>query len=303
MTPLETAARAWGARVLRTLRDRENHVCECALPSGDRAALRLHRAGYQSPAAIRSELWWCAELARAGLPVPAALPALDGQFLVSLPDGRQASVIAWIEGEALGEAAKPFTRPLPEVLDAYHSLGQLLARVHQTTDRLTLPEGFTRPRWDLEGLVGDQPHWGRFWEHPAATPDQRAILIRARDALRERLTGEIGLIHADVLRENVLVNGRSVSLIDFDDSGFGFRLYDLGTALVQTVYHPEQPQLRAALMAGYGTTDEPMVKAFTLARTLASVGWTMPRLQPDDPIHKSHLARAVMVAGQVLGPP
>ncbi|WP_374375967.1 phosphotransferase enzyme family protein [Tabrizicola sp.] len=302
MTPLQTAARAWGARVLRTLRDRENHVCECVLPSGDRAALRLHRAGYQSPAAIRSELWWCAELAHAGLPVPAALPALDGQLLVSLPDGRQASVIAWMEGEALGEAAKPFTLPLPQVLDAYHALGQLLARVHQTTDRLTLPEGFTRPRWDLDGLAGDDPLWGRFWEHPAATPDQRTILIRARDALRERLTGEIGLIHADVLRENVLVNGRSVSLIDFDDSGFGFRLHDLGTALVQTVYQPEQPQIRAALMAGYGTTDEALVQAFTLARTLASVGWTMPRLQPDDPIHKSHLARAVMVAGQVLGP-
>lgn len=302
MTPAETAAQAWGARVTRTLRDRENHVYECALPSGDRAALRLHRAGYQSPAAIRSELWWCAELARAGLPVPAALPARDGQLLVSLPDGRQASVIAWMEGEALGEAAKPFTLPLPRVLDAYHTLGQLLALVHQATDALTLPDGFTRPRWDLEGLVGDQPHWGRFWDHPAATPDQRATLIRARDALRERLTGDIGLIHADVLRENVLVNDRSVSLIDFDDSGFGFRLYDLGTALVQTVYHPEQPQIRAALMAGYGTTDEPMVQAFTLARTLASVGWTMPRLQPDDPVHKSHLARAVMVAGQVLGP-
>lgn len=301
MTAAETAALAWGARILRTLRDRENHVCECVLPSGDRAALRLHRAGYQSPAAIRSELWWCAELARAGLPVPAALPALDGQLLASLPDGRQASVIAWMEGEALGEAAKPFTRPLPQVLDIYHALGQLLSRVHQTTDRLVLPDGFTRPRWDLEGLVGDQPHWGRFWDHPAAATDQRITLIRARDALRERLSGEIGLIHADVLRENVLVNGRSVSLIDFDDSGFGFRLHDLGTALVQTVYHPEQPQLRAALMAGYGTTDEPMVQAFTLARTLASVGWTMPRLQPDDPIHKSHLARAVMVAEQVLG--
>ena len=302
MTPAETTAEAWGARILRTLRDRENHVYECALPSGDRAALRLHRAGYQSPAAIRSELWWCAELARAGLPVPAALPSLDGQLLVSLPDGRQASVIAWMDGEALGEAAKPFTRPLAQVLDAYQSLGHLLARVHRTTDRLTLPPDFTRPRWDLDGLVGDQPHWGRFWEHPAATPDQRTTLIRARDALRERLTGEIGLIHADVLRENVLVNDRSVSLIDFDDSGFGFRLHDLGTALVQTVYHPEQPQLRAALMAGYGTTDEPMVQAFTLARTLVSVGWTMPRLQADDPIHKSHLARAVMVAEQVLGP-
>ncbi|WP_333814583.1 phosphotransferase enzyme family protein [Tabrizicola sp.] len=300
MTPLESAAQAWGARVIRTLRDRENHVCECILPSGDRAALRLHRAGYQSSAAIRSELWWCAELARAGLPVPAALPALDGRLLVPLADGRHASVIAWMDGEALGEAAKPFTHPLPEVLDAYHSLGQLLARVHRTTDRLALPDGFTRPRWDLDGLVGEQPHWGRFWEHPTAAPDQRAALIRARDALRERLSGELGLIHADVLRENVLVNGHSVSLIDFDDSGFGFRLHDLGTALVQTVYLPEQPQLRAALMAGYGTTDEAMVQAFTLARTLASVGWTMPRLQADDPIHKSHLARAVMVAKQVL---
>ena len=303
MTAAETAAKAWGAHVLRTLRDRENHVFEMGLPSGDRAALRLHRAGYQSPAAIRSELWWCAELARSGLPVPAALPALDGALLVRLPDGRHASAIAWMAGEALGEAAKPFNRPLPQVLDAYHALGQLLARVHRTTDALTLPDGFTRPSWDLDGLVGDTPLWGRFWEHPAATSDQRATLVRARDALRERLAGDSGLIHADVLRENVLVNDRSVSLIDFDDSGFGFRLHDLGTALVQTFQHPEQPQIRAALMAGYGTGDQDMVKAFTLARALSSVGWTMPRLQPDDPVHKSHLARAISLAGQVLGLP
>lgn len=303
MTPAETAAQAWGGRIIRLLRDRENHVLEIALPSGDRAALRLHRAGYQSPAAIRSELWWCAEMARAGLPVPAALPASDGQLLVDLPDGRHASAIAWMEGEALGEAAKPFALPLPLVLEAYHALGQLLARVHQTTDALTLPADFTRPRWDLDGLVGQTPLWGRFWEHRSATPDQRATMIRARDALRERLTGDIGLIHADVLRENVLVNGRSVSLIDFDDSGLGYRLHDLGTALVQTFAHPEQPQIRAALLSGYGSTDEDLVKAFTLARALASVGWTMPRLQPDDPIHKSHLARAMTLAHEVLGPP
>ena len=181
MTPADEAARHWDGRILRLIRDRENHVFELQTPQG-RAALRLHRAGYQSPAAIRSELWWCAELAKAGLPVPAALPARDGALLVPLSDGRHASVIAWMEGEALGEAALPFTRPLTEVLDLYQSLGRLLARVHKVTDSLILPPGFTRPRWDLEGLVGDQPLWGRFWEHPAATPDQRAMLIRARDA-------------------------------------------------------------------------------------------------------------------------
>ena len=299
MTPAGQAAALWDGQVVRLLRDRENHVLEMTTPQG-RAALRLHRAGYQSAAAIRSELWWCAELARAGLPVPAALPTRDGDLLAAMPDGRHASAIAWMEGEALGEAAKPFALPLPRVLDAYHALGRLLARVHRTTDGLTLPEGFTRPRWDLDGLVGDHPLWGRFWEHPAATSDQRATLIRARDALRERLAGEIGLIHADVLRENVLVNDRSVSLIDFDDSGFGFRLHDLGTALVQTYAHPEQPQIRAALMAGYGTTDEDMVQAFTLARALSSVGWTMPRLRHDDPVHTSHLERAMICAGHLL---
>ena len=69
---------------------------------------------------------------------------------------------------------------------------------------------------------------------------------------------------------------------------------------VQTVQHPEHPYLRDALMAGYGTTDTAMVEAFILARTLASVGWTMPRLAPDDPIHRSHLARAAFCAERVL---
>jgi Ser/Thr protein kinase RdoA (MazF antagonist) len=299
MTPADEAARHWDGRITRLIRDRENQVFEMATPTG-RAALRLHRAGYQAPAAIQSELWWCAELAAAGLPVPAALPAHDGSLLLPLSDGRHASAVAWMEGEALGEADKPNPRPLAEVLGLYQSLGALLARVHGATDRLTRPPGFERPRWDLEGLVGDAPLWGRFWEHPVASPDQRAVLIRARDALRERLGGRMGLIHADVLRENVLVNGRSLSLIDFDDSGFGFRLHDLGTALVQTVQHPEHPLLRDALMDGYGTTDTAMVEAFTLARTLSSVGWTMPRLAPDDPIHRSHLARAVFCAERLL---
>ena len=299
MTPAEEAAQHWNGRIVRLLRDRENHVFEIATPQG-RAALRLHRAGYQSPAAIRSELWWCAELARAGLPVPAALPARDGALLVPLSDGRHASVIAWMEGDALGEAAKPNPRPLALVLDLYHALGALLARVHKATDALTLPAKFTRPRWDRDGLVGDDPLWGRFWEHRTASPDQRAVMLRARDALRERLSGEIGLIHADVLRENVLVNGHSVSLIDFDDSGFGFRLYDLGTALLQTVQHPDHPQLRDAIMAGYGTSNTEVVEAFILARSLASVGWTMPRLAADDPVHRSHLARATFCASRVL---
>lgn len=298
----------WNGRVIRILRNRENAVFEVALPTG-RAALRLHRQGYQDDAAIRSELWWCAALAREGVAVPAALPSRSGDFLVKLGNGRNASIIDWIEGEAFGEAGKPLPCAPEDRLQRHYALGQLLAQVHSATDRLTLPPDFTRPRWDIDGLVGETPFWGRFWEHPAATPAQAETLSDARDFLRAQIAdhqqngGDFGPIHADVLRENVLVNKGSLSLIDFDDSGFGFRLYDLGTALSQNLYEPDYPHIRDALVAGYNATRAArvrMVEVFTLARACASVGWAAPRLAANDPIHKSHIARAVMYAESLI---
>lgn len=304
------AASHWDGKVSRLIRNRENAVFEVELPQG-RAALRLHRQGYQDEAAIRSELWWCAALAAKGVAVPAALPSRDGSLLVRLSNGRNASVIDWVEGEALGEAGKPFDKPLDRVLAEHHALGRLVADFHAATDALILPKDFTRPSWDIEGLVGETPFWGRFWEHPAATADQAATLHRARAYLRERLTdhaktADFGPIHADVLRENVLVNGETLSLIDFDDSGIGFRLYDLGTVLSQNLYEPAYPQIRDALVAGYAETrpaSTDLVEIFTLARTCASVGWTMPRLAKEDPINARHIARAVMWAEHVMARP
>lgn len=300
----EIAARFWGGRPVRLIRNRENAVFEAELPGG-RAALRLHRRGYQLDAAIWSELWWCAALAERGVGVPLALPDLDGNLLVTLPDGRKASMVAWAEGEPLGIAGQPFDMPLADLQTRHHALGELVALVHRTTQGLTLPETFDRPRWDRAGLVGENPFWGRFWEHPAASPSQRDTLLAARRFLDHRIAehaiaNPVMPIHADVLRENVLVNGDSLTLIDFDDSGWGFGLYDLGTVLSQNLYEPHYPLIRDALMQGYGTEDTAMVEVFTLARTCASVGWTVPRLAPDDPIHRSHLARACMWADVVM---
>lgn len=301
-TIAQMAAAHWGGQVVRLIRERENAVYEMTVPNG-RAALRLHRAGYQGAAAIRSELWWCDALARAGVAVSTPLVAASGELLVTLPDGRLASAIGWVDGTPIGEAGIPFAEPPAEQMARHAALGRLLRQLHDKTDELTLPDGFSRPRWDQAGLVGEAPFWGRFWDHPLATLDQRRTLLAARDYVSAKIAahqGSFGLIHADVLRENIFVNGSSVSLIDFDDSGWGYRLYDLGTVLSQHLYEPHYPELRAALMQGYGTDDRDMVDTFTLARTLASVGWTMPRLGPDDPVHRSHLARAVMCAERLM---
>lgn len=297
------AAAHWGGAVVRLIQNRENAVFEISMPGGTRAALRLHRQGYQPDASIRSELWWCAALAEQGVNVSAALASTNGQLLVTLSSGRAASVIEWIDGEPLGEAGVPYTTPLPLLLERHQALGRLVRDLHDTTARLPLPPDFLRPRWDCDGLTGHAPFWGRFWEHPSANAEQRATLQRARTALRETLSKlpDPQLIHADVLRENVLVSDRSLYLIDFDDAGWGYPLYDLGTVLSQNLYEPAYADIRDALMAGYGTEDTAMVEVMTLARSCASVGWTMPRLAPEDPINARHIARAVMWAKRVLG--
>jgi len=71
----------------------------------------------------------------------------------------------------------------------------------------------------------------------------------------------------------------------------------------QNLYEPAYRQIRDALIAGY-TEMRPatvrQVEMFTLMRTCASVGWTAPRLGADDPVHRSHIARAVMWADHVM---
>ena len=276
---------------------------------GSIAALRLHRPGYQSAAAIRSELWWCAALADAGSAVPRAIAGRNGDLLQEYAPGRFASVISWIDGAPMGESGVPLAGPPEAQAERFRALGGLLARFHAATDALTLPDWFTRPAWDHDGLVGEAPFWGRFWEHPDATAEDHEIMIAARNHLSRQLSGfsgDFGLIHADVLRENVLFVAEQPHLIDFDDSGTGFRLYDLGTVMSQNLHEPALIRIGQALVDGY-RANRPLapevarlLPLFTLARCCASVGWTMPRLDRGHPICKSHIARATKLARAIL---
>ncbi len=303
------ASEHWGGCAeLRLIKNRENAVFEMMLP-GTRAALRLHRPGYQSPAAIRSELWWVSQLARVGLPVPVPLMTLSQDLLADLGGGNIASAIAWVPGQALGEGGALLRQSPAEQLALHHGLGRLLAQMHTATDSLTLPSDFVRPDWGIEGLLGESPLWGRFWEHPALSAADAAVLQAARECGRLRLAeyrGSQGLIHADVIRENVLAHPGQLTLIDFDDSGFGYRLYDLGTALRDSLHEPLLPAITAALIDGYSgvrtfsAEDRAMLPVFVLLRTLASVGWTMPRLPPDHPLVRVHIDRALTAATAVL---
>ncbi|MFN3954759.1 MAG: phosphotransferase [Pararhodobacter sp.] len=270
----------------RLVAHRENRVYAVQTPQG-RAALRLHRPGYHAPAALQSELDFMAHLAAAGLRVPAPLPTGDGALLVSAGEPPvMADLLRWLEGEPLGRAGEPL--PWADPAPLFHALGAALARLHHAADAFDPPAGFSRPAWNEAGLLGEAPLWGRFWENPALTAEERALLLRARDAAHRALgafapRADYGLIHADAVRENVLVHEGAISLIDFDDCGYGFRLFDLATALHPNRAEPGFAEIEAALMEGYrhqralGPEAEAALGLFALLRAFTYVGWIMAR--------------------------
>ncbi|MBO9407141.1 phosphotransferase [Shimia sp. R9_1] len=309
----QDALKAWGVTATpRLIKNRENIVLESEGPEGQRAALRLHRPGYQSDDAIRSELWWSEALVAAGMTVPQPIRTLDGEVLAT-GGARVASLVTWLDGEPLGEGGVPLAMPPAEQEALHEALGAELARLHMVSDDMTRPEAFERATMDLEALLGSDPAWGRYWENPSLTEAESAELRAAGAELREVIAkhaeqgGDFGLIHADALRENVLQQGDQVRLIDFDDGVFGFRMYELGVQMSQNWDQPNREELGAALLRGYATVRalperaEDLLEAFTLMRGLASCGWTNGRYADDDPAVRGYAERALEMARRWRG--
>ncbi len=294
MTDAADLARHWGetAAPPRPVRIGENEVFEVRFLDGRRAALRLHRPGYQSAAAIAAELDWMARLAARGLTVPLPLATEAGAW-IAVHRGRCATAISWVDGVGLSAAAT--TAPA----DLYTRLGALIARLHAESHGLAHD---VRPRWDIAAILGPRPRWG-VADADAFVGGERADVERAAAAVRLTDIAHCasGAIHGDLLVDNVLVSGDALWLIDFDDGGWGYHAYDLATALVGHVGQPSYPLLRDALVAGYGAPgiarDLPL---FVFLRALASAGWAATRTGTGDPRRRAHAARAAVAARAFL---
>ena len=161
----------------------ENIVYKVTAQDGERFALRVHRPGYHTMAELKSEQIWTDALIQFGMRVPRAYPTTTGDYYVSADCGessRQLGLIAWLEGQPLanvvasaGDAEFPF-RLIEQV-------GAICAQFHNQATSWRPPPGFIRHQLNAEGLMGDAPFWGRFWEAPLLTAIQRRTITRLRE--------------------------------------------------------------------------------------------------------------------------
>ena len=271
--------------VLTLLNVSENATYAVDDPStGARTVLRVHRLGYHDAAEIEAELAWLDALrGEAGVRTPHVLPAIDGRRLVTIPedgapDGRHVVHFEWLPG------AEP--TPSDERLPAWFELlGAITARMHGHVQTWSPPPGFTRFAWDYAGAFGPQPRWGRWQDGMSIGADEREVLGRLDEVLRARLQrfgagpDRYGLVHADLRLANLLVHGDETYVIDFDDCGWGWFLYDFGSAVSFFEHDPRVPELTDAWVRGYRTVrplsadDEAEIPTFVMMRRLLLVAW------------------------------
>jgi len=282
--PVEASLAIWGltGADCEFVAGRENRVYRVRSAQGD-YALRIKRPGYREMDELVAELHWLEAMEEAGLHVPRPLPSRNGRLLECV-DTFFVDVVSWLPGTPLGKSRQPLS--LEDRLGAFHAIGSEMAGLHAACDAWKRPPGFRRCHWDLDGLLGDTPLWGRFWENPTLSEDTRELFLRFRQVARDRVAElspdlDYGLIHADLVRENVLLDGETIKIIDFDDGGFGYRQFDMATVLLKNMTEPDYPDLKAALIEGYlsrRALDLASLDVFITIRALSYVGWIVPRI-------------------------
>ena len=251
--------------------------------AGFKAVLRVHRENYHTKRAIECELAWIEALGESKAVVtPGHYLGKNGEAIQigkveELNSQRYMVLFHFVEGEQpdeSGDLKKPF-----------EELGELAAKTHIHSISWPKPKNFERLIWDFSSVFGQNPTWGNWRDGPDITENQMKILEVAQRKIKSRLEDfgmgkeRFGLIHADMRLANLLIDENGTRLIDFDDCGMGWFLYDFAAAVSFFEDDPRIPDLKKSWVRGYrkvrelSQDDEFEIDTFIMLRRFALLAW------------------------------
>jgi Ser/Thr protein kinase RdoA (MazF antagonist) len=295
---------------LQLLSFSENAVYRAGFPGQPPVVVRLHSLGYHDLPAIESELAWVEAVGTGtGVRTPAVLRSRQDETAVTAHQPgmqpRFAVVFEWLDGASPEGVAQRAD---------YHLLGRTTAMLHDHVRGWPRPPRFSRFRWDLAGTIGHSPHWGHWQDSPHLDRDVTSLLARAADLASRRLAAfgqapeRFGLIHADLRLANLLIADGSVRVIDFDDCGFSWFLYDLASALTFMEDDPDLPQFVDAWLDGYREVrpldmpDVHEIPTFLMLRRLVILAWlsSRPATELSESLGESYAGATAELAERYL---
>lgn len=274
------ALRHWGlsAGSLQFIAYTSNAVFRVSTSHGD-FSLRVHRPNHKSLALIESERLWVDALSQnPNLRVPRSHLDIYHGELAGVEGTVYGTLNHWIEGQP-----RELDQLSPENL---RLIGQTVAHFHNSASAFSPPPNFNRPRLDWDGLFSTggayDPRAGmRFFmpEHLEQIAQATTLIKQTMNHLNQT-PDSFGLIHGDLISKNIIFDGdNKIAFLDFEDSAYGYDLYDLTPIIWLGRNSPNVAQIATHLWDGYiinrpqPSENRHHLDVFVMARHIASCRW------------------------------
>ena len=173
---------------------------------------------------------------------------------ITIPTFRAASVLTDFIG-----GMKSSTALTEEDRAMYRMVGEIMAKIHRQSEQWRRPAFYERMEWGFDGTFGK---WNNFYGASYADPQwlsakDIAVLDEAKELIRRRLAlyGErpdrYGMIHSDLRTANLLKDGDTITVLDFDDCGMGWYMYDVAGAVALMEHRPDLQDIVEEILKGY----------------------------------------------------
>lgn len=244
--------------------------------------LRISRPGYHTQAELEAELIWLERITSdTGLIAAKPVPCKGGETLISVCiDGMiyYGIMFEYLEGTA------PNPGDRERSLFEFEQVGEIAATLHRQV--MGWPEGrkLDRPVWNYDALLGAEGLFGD-WRDCKELLGDFSVIEQTCERIRERLLAygvnddNFGLIHSDLRAANLLMDKGQMNVLDFDDSGYGWYVYDLAASISFLEDDPMVPAWIEAWIRGYekilpfGEREKTEIGTFVMTRRIQLLAW------------------------------
>lgn len=275
----------WGmpeTGVVSLLNISENATFVAKNPQNDKKIiLRVHRPDYHTRQEIESELIWIDTLREQKIVRTAApLDLISGGRIACFEH-------QGVDRLVVGFEFLPGHEPAPEkdLKTDFYTLGSVTARLHEHVKGWATPVGFKRKVWDFDSMLGRRPLWGD-WRDAMGLDDKGKHLLEQTAALLDQKLAaygsdadRFGLVHADLRLANLLVSEDGLSVIDFDDCGYSWFMYDFAAAISFMEEDKQISDLKNNWVKGYRSVvylppeEEQAIPMFIMLRRMLLTAW------------------------------
>lgn len=244
---------------------------------------RINRPEYHSIAELEGEIQWMKELST--------------ETHLTLPEvyqGKDTKAIQQINVKGIAFTGIMFTylegRMVEELSGAalckqMVQIGKILAQLHIQSQNRDAKIRIARFSWGISDFFGNEARWGNwrdFSKVHGMTKEQYALMERTEQEIIRHLkewgtsSEHYGLIHADMHCSNIMMYQGDFQIFDFDDSGYGWYLYDFGCTLVE---YDNPQELLTYLVMGYeqikplSVSEKSELQMFVLLRRIVRLAW------------------------------